>query len=152
MAIQNSKDTPKDGSACGIGAFSAPTRSHSFLSEILDHTAIDRARGSGVSGYGDGAGISMTLDHDFFRHRLNIEQRVNLPERFGIISAFTTDSAPIATNIASVLGLNVLAVRTAPTDPSRYHVKGRSHLPLVQFFVTGDDLENALAQAEANPA
>lgn len=59
--------TGANRSSCGIGIHKSKESNHEFMQSAVRHLKDDVARGAGVSGYGDGAGLLLKIDWGFFK-------------------------------------------------------------------------------------
>ena len=109
---------------CGFGLITNRygTKSHDVISDSI--SALKRMTHRGGIGSdgktGDGCGLLLNLDHDFFRQTILKEYKVKLPEEFGIAQVFI--DAPIeeiSSQLVKILhkeGLKIDVIRSVPTD------------------------------------
>ena len=130
-----------DRASCGVGVYSYGVASSGNTQKILEHLALDRSRGAGIGAQGDGAGVVLSLDHDFFRRAVLAEQQISLPAQFGVIQIFAEESGleTIRVGIEDG-GLEVLATRNVPMDTSKFHDPERRHLGVYQIMVAKTEL------------
>ncbi len=133
-----------DHDACGTGfvARLGQPASHEIVNISL--TALERLTHRGGvdadGASGDGAGLLISLPHDFFRARAQ-EQRIDLPEIFGLGFAFfpataTIDAKAAVAAAADTERLRILGWRRVPTNTNSLGSKALETMPEIwQFYV-----------------
>ncbi|EAS05778.1 glutamate synthase, putative (macronuclear) [Tetrahymena thermophila SB210] len=149
-------------SACGIGVHKTKQSSIEFVQSAVRHLKDDLARGAGVSGYGDGAGLLLKIDWDFFESYGGFSQSIlenfdEIKKSLAICQVFIRDNNDIKLieDKLTRQGLAVIHKREVIINQKKFILgEARQHPLSYQFFVVPQQpntLDKIIQKIQQNP-